>query len=42
MLTFTLFMSNLEKVVIPKMKDRLKEYGFKHEDIFYLYDNASK
>ena len=41
MLTFSLYMSQLEKLVIPKMKDRLKDYNFQHEDIVYLYDNAT-
>ena len=42
MLTFTFFMSQLEAVVVPKMEKRLKHYGFKKEDIVYLFDNASK
>ncbi len=41
MLTFTYFMYNLEKVVVPKMKVRLGYLEFKHDDIVYLYDNAS-
>ena len=41
MLTFTYFMSELEKVVVPKMEKRLKKEGFKANDIVYLYDNAA-
>jgi len=42
MLTFTLFMSNLEKVVIPKMEKRLGHLNFTKDEIVYLYDNAGK
>lgn len=42
MLTFTYFMTNLEKVVVPKMEKRLKHKGFKADQIVYLYDNASR
>ena len=41
MLTFTLFMSSLEKKIIPKLKNLLIDEAFHHEDIVYLYDNAS-
>jgi hypothetical protein len=41
MLTFTNFMSNLEAIVAPKMEKRLSVYGFKREEIVYLFDNAS-
>ena len=42
MLTFTYFMSKLERIVLPKMKFRLSSKGFKPEDMVYLFDNASK
>ena len=41
MLTFTYFMYNLEKEVLPKMEERLKDQGFVRDEIVYLYDNAA-
>jgi len=40
MLTFTNFMSKLEAIVGPKLEERLSRFGFKREEIVYLYDNA--
>ena len=42
MLIFTQFMNELEKILIPKMKKRLKHLNFKHKDVVYLFDNACK
>ena len=33
-------MSKLEAIVGPKLEERLSRFGFKREEIVYLYDNA--